>query len=131
MGKKRHNRDKLYLSAWELKTEGCGKKDTQNIPVAKLPFNYCALSLQPFKNAVCTKEGTVFDIVNVVPFIKKYKRNPVTGEPLKFSGLIKLKFHKNNLGQFHDPISFKEFTDYTKIAAIATSGNVFAYQTID
>ena len=33
------------------------------VPLTKLPFNCCALSLEPFKNPVCTDEGNVFDIV--------------------------------------------------------------------
>jgi len=69
--------------------------------------------------------------LNIIPFIKKYKRNPVTGKPLKFNQIIKLKFHKNQKGEYHDPVAFKIFTDYTKIAAIATSGNVYAYETIE
>jgi len=36
--------------------------------------------------------------------------------------LIKLNFHRNENGEYHDPISFKIFTDYTKLVAIKTSG---------
>jgi len=79
MGKKRHSRDKMYLTQWELKHEGAGKKDDKIAPISRLPFDYCALSLQKFRDPVCTKEGTVFDIINIIPFIKKYRRNPVTG----------------------------------------------------
>ena len=45
MGKKRHSKDKMYLTPWELKHEGAGKKDAKIVPVSKLPFDYCALSL--------------------------------------------------------------------------------------
>ena len=98
MGKKRHSKDKMYMTNWEVKHEGAGKKDSQIVPIAKLPFDYCALSLQPFKNPVCTPDGMVFDIVNIIPFIKKYRRNPINGKKLKFSQIIKLKFHKNKQG---------------------------------
>jgi len=68
---------------------------------------------------------------NIIPYIKKYKRNPVTAQPLKMTDLIKLKFHKNQNGEFHDPISYKIFTDFTHIVAIKTSGNVYGYDTVE
>ena len=55
----------------------------------------------------------------------------MNGKPLKFKNLIKLKFYKNKKGEYHDPVSYKVFTDYSKIAAIATSGNVYCYETIE
>ena len=68
---------------------------------------------------------------NIIPYIKKYKRNPVTGQPLKMTDLIKLNFHKNPKGEYHDPISFKIFTDFTHIVAIKTSGNVYGSDTVE
>ena len=35
------------------------------------------------------------------------------------------------IDQYHDPISFKVYTEYSKIVAIKTSGNVFSYDTIE
>lgn len=32
---------------------------------------------------VCTEDGTVFDITNIVPYVQKFGKHPVTGEPLK------------------------------------------------
>lgn len=55
----------------------------------------------------------------------------MTGNSLKISDLIKLKFAKNEKGEYHDPISFKTFTDNTVIVAIKTSGNVFAGDTVE
>lgn len=55
----------------------------------------------------------------------------MTGDPLKITQLIKLNFHKNNKGEYHDPVSFKIFTDFTVIVAIKTSGNVFAMDTVE
>ena len=66
-----------------------------------------------------------------MPFLKKYKKNPVTGDPLNITDLIKLKFHKNENNEFHDPISYKTFTDFTYLVSIKTSGNVYSYATID
>jgi peptidyl-prolyl cis-trans isomerase-like protein 2 len=68
---------------------------------------------------------------NIIPFIKKYKKNPVTGDTLKVADLIKLNFHKNEKGEYHDPISFKTFTDYSHIVAIKITGNVYSYDTIE
>ena len=45
--------------------------------------------------------------------------------------LIRLHFHKNEKNEYHDPVSFKTFTDYTHIVAIKTSGNVYSYDTIE
>jgi len=103
--------------------------------MATLPFNCCALSLQPFSNPVCSPNGIVFDIMyvvcdnlpdsNIVPFLRKFKKNPVTGEQLKLAELVKLNYFKNEKGEFHDPISYKTFTDYSHIVAVRISGNVY------
>eukprot|EP01017_Pseudomicrothorax_dubius_P006422 TRINITY_DN11825_c0_g1_i1.p1 TRINITY_DN11825_c0_g1~~TRINITY_DN11825_c0_g1_i1.p1 ORF type:complete len:571 (-),score=143.49 TRINITY_DN11825_c0_g1_i1:162-1874(-) len=130
-GKHRHTRDRLFISVTEHKAEWGGKKDPLRVPFNRLPFNCCALSLLPFENPVCTKEGVVFEMLNIIPYVKKYKKNPVTGEPMRMSDLIKLNFHKNAQGEYHDPISFKVFTDHTNIVAIRTSGNVYSAETID
>ena len=45
--------------------------------------------------------------------------------------LIKLNFHKNDKDEFHDPISFKVFTEFTKIVAIKQSGHVYCFDTIE
>lgn len=39
-----------------------------------------SLSLQPFEHPVCTPEGAVFDLLNIVPYLKKYGHNPVSGK---------------------------------------------------
>jgi peptidyl-prolyl cis-trans isomerase-like protein 2 len=99
--------------------------------MARLPFFCCSLSLQPFNSPVCSPEGIIFDIVSIIPFLKKYGKNPVNSLPLKISELIKLNFHKNEKDEFHDPISFKTFTDFTFIVAIKTSGNVYSNETLE
>lgn len=40
-----------------------GKKDAEKVPMSKLPFFCCSLSLTPFKNAMCSPDGIVFDIM--------------------------------------------------------------------
>jgi len=69
-----------------------------------LDSDCCALSLQPFTNPVAvitepsptnpTPRADVFELMNIVPYIRKFKTNPVTGEPLDTSQLIKLNFFK-------------------------------------
>lgn len=123
----------------------------------RLPFDCCALSLQPWTNPVCSRsEGTVFELTNVIPFLKKYGVNPATGSKLEAADLVRLHFHKNENAKYHDPVScessqrrcvlshkirythisalthytVKEFNEHSHIVAIKTSGNVFTYETI-
>lgn len=64
MGKNRHAKDKLWISYSEHTNEWGGKKpERKKEKFQKLPFYCCALSLLPFKSPVCTKEGTVFDLM--------------------------------------------------------------------
>ncbi|KAJ1074206.1 hypothetical protein K5549_019849, partial [Capra hircus] len=62
----------------------------------RLPFDHCSLSLQRFAYPVCTPEGVVFDLLNIVPWLKKYGTNPSNGEKLDGRSLIKLNFAKNS-----------------------------------
>ena len=39
---------------------------------------------------MCTADGSTFEIMNIVPYIQRFGRHPVTGAPLKLSDLIKL-----------------------------------------
>ena len=76
-------------------------------------------------------QGHVFDLLYILPFIKKYKVNPCTGKPLDAKGLVKLKFSKNAAGEFHCPVMFKVFNNSTHIAVIKTTGNVFCYEAVE
>eukprot|EP00056_Hartaetosiga_gracilis_P005770 m.88742 g.88742 ORF g.88742 m.88742 type:complete len:540 (+) comp12273_c4_seq7:44-1663(+) len=133
MGKNQHSKDKLYVTATEWSSLYGGKK--KETPGAsskykKLPFDCCAISLQPTEHPVCTRDGSVFDLVNIVPFINKHKVHPVTGKSVSLKDLIKLTFHKNQAGKYQDPVSLKEFNGNTHIVAIATTGNVYEYDTV-
>jgi hypothetical protein len=44
---------------------------------------------------VCTDDGIIYDIVAVVPYVRKFGRHPVKGTPLALGDLIHLNFHKN------------------------------------
>ncbi|KAI0802616.1 hypothetical protein GGR55DRAFT_683101 [Xylaria sp. FL0064] len=145
--------DKLYITHSEWASSdafsantGCRSKAT-GAPFRRLPFNFCAASLQPFKNPVCTPDGTIFDTEVISKWLEKRKTNPVDGKPLAARDLIKLNFSRNadvdskaadgsgsdGKGDFIDPVTFKVFTDNTHIVAIrhGTYANVFAFETIE
>lgn len=134
MGKKQHQKDKLYVTATEWAVEGGGKKsqgqDPETRAYKRLPFDHCALSLQPFTNPYCDGQGHVFDLVHIVPYLKKFKSNPVTGQKLEASELTKLIFHRDAEGRPQCPVLFKVFNDSTHIAAVRTTGHVYSYQAL-
>ncbi|KAL8670967.1 MAG: hypothetical protein Q9168_004515 [Polycauliona sp. 1 TL-2023] len=132
--------DKLYITHSEWASEdaysasagsGTSKTNGSNAPFKRLPFNFCAISLQPFDNPVCSPEGTIFDVTNILPWLKKHGTNPVTAAPLKSADLIKLSFTKNDDGDMVDPVTYKLFTNNTHIVALKNTSNVFAYDTIE
>ena len=99
----------------------------------RLPFTFCALSLQPFNTPVCTTDGLIFDHENIIRWLIKHDKNPVNGQPLKQSDLIKLVFAKNDSGEYVDPVTYKVFTDNTHIVAVrhGDTANTFAYDTVE
>ena len=60
----------------------------------RLPFDSCALSMQPFEHPVCTAGGVVYELLNILPFLKKYGVDPATGTKLTHKMLTRLHFHK-------------------------------------
>jgi peptidyl-prolyl cis-trans isomerase-like protein 2 len=128
---KNHNKDAMYIKASEWAAEWGGKKAAgTRHAFKKLPFNCCALSLRPFEDPVCTPEGHCFDISNIIPYLKKKKKNPVTGLPLSAKDLSPLHFHKNVDGDFICPILQKVFTDNSVIVAVKVSGNVYSKEAV-
>eukprot|EP00210_Caulerpa_lentillifera_P006358 g6073.t1 len=131
MGKKQHSKDRLYITNKEWKEEWGGNRGRGLIPFSKLPFYCCAITFTPFEDPVCSPDGVIFDIVNAVPFIKKYRKNPVTGESLELRDLTQLHFHKNNQGEYHCPVLNKVFTEHTHIVGIKTTGHVYCYEAVE
>lgn len=145
--------DKLYIthSEWASADSfgaskgAAGRSGLATLPnngasFRRLPFNYCAASLQPFQNPVCTPDGTIFDAEVIAAWLDKQKpkqgTNPVTGAPLKASDLIKLNFARNDADGSHDlidPVTFKVFSDNTHIVAVrhGSYANVFAWDTVE
>ena len=75
-------------------------------------------------------DGTIFDVQNIESWIDKHGTNPISGASLTRSDLITLCFAKNDDGDMVDPVTYKVFTDNTHMVALKTSGNVFAYDTV-
>ncbi|KAL2260286.1 hypothetical protein VTK26DRAFT_5741 [Humicola hyalothermophila] len=153
--------DKLYITHSEWSSSdaysasvgaNAGSKarrgDGAHASFKRLPFNYCAASLQPFKNPVCTPSGTIFDVEVISAWLEKNPTNPVNGEPLAAKDLIRLNFARNadtaadkdrdgvptdGKGDYIDPVTFKVFTDNTHIVAVrhGNYANVFAWETVE
>ncbi|KAK5947620.1 cyclophilin peptidyl-prolyl cis-trans isomerase Cyp8 [Knufia obscura] len=134
--------DKLYIthSEWASSDQfsasaGAGVRASNNAHASfrRLPYNYCALSLQPFQTPVCTPEGQIFDHENIIRWLINHDTNPTNGKPLKQSDLIKLNFAQNEAGDYVDPVTYKEFTDNSHLVAIrhGDSANVFQYDTLE
>jgi len=132
MGKRQHQSDKLYVTSKEwAEFFGGHKKTKNNSAFRRLPFFCCSISLQPVENPYCSKEGHVFDESNILPWLLRYKTNPITGKKMKMADMFKLKFHKNNDGKYHCPVLFKTFNQNSHIVAIATTGNVFSNEAVE
>lgn len=78
----------MWITYSELTSEWGGKREEhKNDGVyQKSPFNFCSLTMAPFTDPYCTVEedgtGIIFDLLSIVPYVKKHKKNPVTGAPL-------------------------------------------------
>ncbi|XP_053557910.1 RING-type E3 ubiquitin-protein ligase PPIL2 [Bombina bombina] len=132
MGKRQHQKDKMYITCTEYTHFYGGKKaEIPKTNFRRLSFDHCSLSLQPFEYPVCTTDGIVFDLLSIIPWIKKYGTNPITGEKLEAKSLIKLNFAKNQDGKYHCPVLFSVFTNNSHIVAVSKTGNVFSNEAVE
>lgn len=97
----------------------------------RLPFDHCCLSLQPWDHPYCDQDGNIFDLQALIPFMKKFKLNPVTGKLLETKSLIKLNFYRNAENEMHCPVLFKTLTKHSYICAVATTGNVYSMEAVE
>lgn len=118
-----------------------------------LPFECCALSMAPFEvrpryhdgqlasalfkrrlflaqTPVCTPDGVVYDLLNVVPFIRKHHADPVTGKALSGKQLTRLTMSKNAEGKWQCPVLGKAFSSTSHVVAIRTTGRVYSYEAV-
>jgi peptidyl-prolyl cis-trans isomerase-like protein 2 len=136
MGKKRHTQDKMWITNKELISEWGGKTEehlkSKGEEYHKTPFDFCNLTMQTFEDPYCVLDPVdntclIFDLLAIVPYIKKHHKNPITGEPLEQKDLVKLNFYKNEEGQYHCPITYKQFTAHSHMIAIRETGNVYSH----
>ena len=149
----KRQKEKQYQSAREYRrnsqlrsgSSNASSSSTWASTTRRLPFKCCALSLLPFKDPVCTKNGIIFENSMILPHILKYNRDPVNGDALSTSQLITLNMSKSNNNDddtlteedkeviWECPILNKVFNDHCKIVAIKISSNeanVYSYEAI-
>ncbi|KRY01435.1 Peptidyl-prolyl cis-trans isomerase 4, partial [Trichinella pseudospiralis] len=97
----------------------------------RLPFGHCCVSLRPCDVPYCCLDGYVFDLIHILPFVRKFGKHPVTGNPLDVKSLIKLDFKKNSEGQYVCPITKKAFTDNSHVVVIRPTGIVYSYEAVE
>jgi peptidyl-prolyl cis-trans isomerase-like protein 2 len=70
-----------YLTYTEWTTLYGGKRaGPETAGFRRLPFDHCCLCLQPFETPYCDNQGNIFELQEIVAYLKKFKTNPVTGE---------------------------------------------------
>ncbi|XP_073812341.1 RING-type E3 ubiquitin-protein ligase PPIL2 [Musca autumnalis] len=135
MGKRQHQKDKMYLTYTEWSELYGGKKfesaENEHVKFKRLPYDCCCITLVPFEIPYCDEEGNVFELQAIHDFIKKFKLNPVTGKSLDAKAMVKLNFHKNAEDEYHCPALFKPFTKNSHIVALKTTGNVYSWEAIE
>ncbi|XP_063531302.1 RING-type E3 ubiquitin-protein ligase PPIL2 [Cydia strobilella] len=135
MGKRQHQKDKMYITYTEWTTLYGGKRSgtavEEDTSFKRLPFDHCCLCLQPLEDPYCDADGNVFELQAFLEFVKKFKINPVTGKKADVKSLIKLNFFKNAQDDYHCPVLFKNFTKNSHIVAIRATGNVFSYEAVE
>ena len=102
--------------------------------------------------AVCTPSGTVYDHGAILNWLAKHNKNktpnnagsssslssstpanPVdpNGPPLRAADLIRLNFTRNDDNEIVDPVTYRPFTQGTRVVALRPTGNVFARETVE
>uniref|UniRef100_A0A1A9X4W7 RING-type E3 ubiquitin-protein ligase PPIL2 n=1 Tax=Glossina brevipalpis TaxID=37001 RepID=A0A1A9X4W7_9MUSC len=135
MGKRQHQKDKMYLTYTEWSQLYGGKKfesaENEHIKFKRLPFDHCCITLKPFEFPYCDLQGNIFELEAIHNFLKKFKINPITGKAFESKALTKLSFYKNAEDEYHCPALFKPFTKNSHIVAVATTGNVYCWEAIE
>ncbi|KAN0047606.1 hypothetical protein ACTA71_001989 [Dictyostelium dimigraforme] len=127
---KSHN--KLYITKTEWTHDFGGKKEGEKKNAFRpLPFYCCSLSLQHLDDPMSNENGNLFDLVYLIPYIKKYGKDPITNKPSTMNDYFPINFSRNENDEYHCPILNKVFTDFTHIVCIKTTGNVYSYEAVN
>jgi len=81
--------------------------------------------------AMCNDGGSVYNLGHLVPFLRKYGVDPVTGTKSSIKDYFKLHFHVNHEGELHCPATLKPFNENTKIVVVKTTGNVYSHDAVE
>ena len=76
-------------------------------------------------------KGVLFEFEHLFSFVRKHKCNPVTGQPMSTSDILRLNMSKNDEGFWHCPVLFKVFNNSTHIVAIRPTGNVYSFEAVN
>lgn len=143
MGKNQYGANALYTRASEH-AGGRGGYKKVSTHGGILPFDCCSLTFSPCKVPVALCEASncyIFDLANILPWLKTNKVNPVTGKSAAISDLVKLKIHRNNKGVTHCPVTFKVLNKSSHIVCVKVPGctlsastgheaNVYAFEAV-
>jgi len=140
MGKRQHQKDKMYLTSTEWAWLYGGRRPDQRsidelaAKISRLPLNHCCLSLQPIiTDPVVNPEGYMFEKKNLQQFVDKFKCDPITGnKPFSTSDMIPLKLQKtSDNDSFQCPVLLKTFSENSHIVCIRQTGNVFSFEAVE
>ena len=127
----------MYMRAGEWSGQYGGKQKSLTgggVTARTLPFNCCALTLNPFTAPMCNRTGVMFDVMAILPFLKENGIDPTTGEKCSRRDLITLNMSKNEDGDWHCPVLCKPFSNHTKVVAVYhkedNTANVFSYEAV-
>ena len=130
MGKGRHASDRLYENSAEAGRFGAAAAAARHESVKALPFTHCALTLAPWETPMMAPDGVVFELTQIVPWLRKRGVHPVGGAPLAARDLVALKYARNADGECICPVTARTFTAHSRIAAVRTTGNVYAWEAL-
>ncbi|VWU51496.1 peptidyl-prolyl cis-trans isomerase [Hepatocystis sp. ex Piliocolobus tephrosceles] len=125
MGKHKHSKDKLYILQSEYRRDALIRKQQKSKNVSFLPFNYCCISLKPFKEPYCDEDGKLYDKTSVLEEMSKPETNKKVEKKIDIKKLIKVNFYKHN-NEYICPVTRKYFNRHTKIILNKKTGNVYS-----
>lgn len=147
----KRQKEKQYESAREHRhntsiRNGSLQKRGSAGSIRRLPFDCCALTLNPFTRPVCNRDGIMFETNAILPHLLKHGTDPVLGRKMTSSDLITLEMDKdetnsntNNGIKWQCPVLNKPFSNHSRIVAIIQNtpksgnltANVYSYEAVE